>query len=173
MAPPSITDQFTGRLVPASRSGFLGDLSPSLGGEGAGAARPALGAALALSDGGGIVLRERLLWRFPAGLLEDLAGELERIAWSLGAHGHSPKVTRADPRRSRPARVFLHVFPLCAVDGRPGIFDGLAPAPTHPEARQLGSEGAGLRGGSEGSDDPPGREVDQGIEAAPAVRPCC
>src|SRR5436853_6253995 len=77
--------------------------------------------------------------------------------------------TRGRPRKGAAPREILHVFPLVSFDGWPGIFDGLAPAPTHPKARQLGSEGATLRGGPERCDDPPGGEVDQGKEVAVAV----
>ena len=61
---------------------------------------------------------------------------------------------RAGPSRNRPRA--LQVFPAVPLYERSGIFGGLTPSPTHPEARQLGGKGLAVGGGAHRRDDPPG-----------------
>lgn len=151
--------------MPALRGGLLGDLSPPLWGELACPLLSALGAALALGDGDGIVSRKRLLGGLSARLLEDLVGKLERVAGSLGVHRHLLTVTRGDPSQSRPAD--LHVFPAVPLYDPSRVWGRHSP---QKRACKLRRQALALRRMVETGDDSSFWDVDKGVAPTPSHR---
>src|SRR5215213_10985378 len=64
----------------------------------------------------------------------------------------------------------LSFFPLEPVENRGEIFGGFTSSPTHPEARQLGSEGLAVARHAERRQRLARGQIDQGVQASRAVR---